>query len=178
MLRGINVSGKNTIKMEALRQMFMQMGFAHIQTHIQTGNVVFRGKSADTKHIARSIRTEIESTFGLDVPTIVLSQEELRSIVEKNPFATDTTKMPQFMHVTFLEEQPVQPDMGKLREKSRPDEAIALDCRTVYLYCPNGYGTTKLNNTHIEKYFKTAATTRNWGITQAILVMAQSVPTN
>ncbi len=34
--------------------------------------------------------------------------------------------------------------------------------REVYLHCPNGYGTTKINNTFFEKRLNTVATTRNW----------------
>jgi uncharacterized protein (DUF1697 family) len=34
--------------------------------------------------------------------------------------------------------------------------------REVYVHCPNGYGTTKINNTFFEKKLQTVATTRNW----------------
>ena len=40
-LRGINVSGNRTIKMDALRQMFADIGFSGIKSYIQSGNVIF-----------------------------------------------------------------------------------------------------------------------------------------
>ncbi len=33
---------------------------------------------------------------------------------------------------------------------------------TIYLYCPNGYGKTKLANNFLEKMLGVSATTRNW----------------
>ena len=41
LLRGINVGGNNIIKMVELKACFEQMGFADVETHIQSGNVVF-----------------------------------------------------------------------------------------------------------------------------------------
>ena len=37
--------------------------------------------------------------------------------------------------------------------------------RVVYLYCPEGYGKTRLSNTFFEKRLKVRATTRNWRTT-------------
>lgn len=39
--RGINVGGKNKVKMDDLKKMFAECGFADIKTYIQSGNVVF-----------------------------------------------------------------------------------------------------------------------------------------
>jgi uncharacterized protein (DUF1697 family) len=42
------------------------------------------------------------------------------------------------------------------------DEKFAIVGSEVYLYCPNGYAQTKLNNAAFEKKLRTVATTRNW----------------
>ena len=42
MLRGINVSGHNIIKMKDLKQLFETLKFQNIQTYIQSGNIVFQ----------------------------------------------------------------------------------------------------------------------------------------
>ena len=41
LLRGINVGGKNKIKMANLKIMCENLGFLNVQTYIQTGNVLF-----------------------------------------------------------------------------------------------------------------------------------------
>lgn len=39
LLRGINVSGHNMMKMEALKTMLENIGFTNIRTYLQSGNV-------------------------------------------------------------------------------------------------------------------------------------------
>ena len=51
-------------------------------------------------------------------------------------------------------------------------ERVRTVGRAVYLYCPNGYGNTKLANTAIEKKLSCRATTRNWATTNKLLEMA------
>ena len=41
LLRGINVSGKKLIKMDALVNLYEQLGYENITTYVQSGNVVF-----------------------------------------------------------------------------------------------------------------------------------------
>ncbi len=41
LLRGINVGGKNLIKMPALAASFESLGFSNVRTYIQSGNVIF-----------------------------------------------------------------------------------------------------------------------------------------
>ena len=51
LLRGINVSGKNLVKMESLREAFSRRGYTKVETYVQSGNVVF-----DTKKTSRQAR--------------------------------------------------------------------------------------------------------------------------
>jgi uncharacterized protein (DUF1697 family) len=39
----------------------------------------------------------------------------------------------------------------------------------VFVYCPNGYGNTKLSNTFFENKLKVTATTRNWRTVNELL---------
>src|SRR5678815_3231322 len=53
-LRAINV-GNHTVKMDDLRRLFEQMGFANVETFIASGNVIFDAK---TKNVL-SLETKI-----------------------------------------------------------------------------------------------------------------------
>ena len=55
LLRGINVGGKNLIKMAELKQMFEGLGLSNVQTYIQSGNVLFRSQEEE-----ESLRLKIE----------------------------------------------------------------------------------------------------------------------
>ena len=44
MLRGVNVGGHHKIKMTELKTLCESLGFARVQTYIQSGNIVFETK--------------------------------------------------------------------------------------------------------------------------------------
>jgi Protein of unknown function (DUF1697) len=48
LLRGINVGGRNRVAMADLRQVVLDLGHTDVATYIQSGNVVFTSKKADT----------------------------------------------------------------------------------------------------------------------------------
>ena len=163
-IRGINVSGQKLIKMAILKKMFEGLNLENIQTYVQSGNVVFSSKKEDTKELEKIISSGIEAEFGFDVSVIVLNSKSLETIIEGNPFAKDPLKDNAFLHVTFLADTPLC-----------VDEEIEFTSNAVYLYCPNGYGKTKLNNNFLESRLKVKATTRNWKTTNELLKLARTV---
>jgi uncharacterized protein (DUF1697 family) len=161
-LRGINVSGQNIIKMEVLRRMMEGLGFQEVSTYIQSGNVVFRKENASTTEVLEEITEKMQEEFGFHVPVIVLEAEALDRIIAGNPFAMDPALDKGQMHVTFLASAPPAFDREAIEAKKQDSERIAFSEHAVYLYCPNGYGRTKLSNDFLEKKMKVTATTRNW----------------
>ena len=101
-----------------------------------------------------------------------MSADKLRHIVNNNPFAKDNEKENSFLHVTFLASKPKNFDLDAIEEKARRGEEISVTEDAVYLYSPNGYGRTKLNNNFLEKKLQVRATTRNWKTTNVLLNMA------
>lgn len=160
-LRGINVSGKNLIKMNALKEMYDEMGFHHVTTFIQSGNVVFQCAETDPAELEQSISEEITKRFTLHVPVLVREYSELKTILEENPFFGKENGSLDFLHITLLSELPQPHLIQKIDHLSYlPDEFVIKE-RAVYLKCPNGYGRTKLNNNFFENKLKVNATTRN-----------------
>lgn len=171
-LRGINVGGQKIIKMDALRKMYEKLHFEDVKTYVQSGNVIFSAKEKDTKALEKLIVSQIEKDFGFDASIIVLNIKTLEEIIENNPFAKDNLKETEFLHVTFLANNPSEFDKEKIIEKKHPNEEIAFTPNAVYLYCPNGYAKTKLSNHFLENKLKVQATTRNWKTTNELLKLA------
>ncbi|WP_303919647.1 DUF1697 domain-containing protein [Draconibacterium sediminis] len=171
-LRGINVSGKNKIKMDALKSSFSSLGFNQVQTYIQSGNVVFRYQEASSDNLEELINKQIRNDFGFEVPVLVLEEKELANIVKNNPLAGDENREAQFLHVTFLKEHPANVNNEKITAHVKAGEQFAISDGAIYLYCPHGYGKTKLNNNFFESQLKVSATTRNWKTTLKLLEMA------
>jgi len=173
MLRGINVSGHNIIKMEALRASFASQGFRDIQTYVQSGNIVFKAEGEPIVKLAKKMEKKIEDDFGFSVPVFLRTAKEMEKIAKLNPFPGDPALDQTKLHITFLADAPPQTAPDLLQPLAVKPEQFRVVDREIYLYCPNGYGNTKLSNTAIEKKLTVSATTRNWNTVKTLLAMAQ-----
>lgn len=172
LLRGINVSGQKLIKMDALRKSYEGLGLKHVHSYVQSGNLLFSVENTDPGKLEARIRGMIEQEYGFDVPVQVLTAEYLEKVVDANPFAKDESKDSSFFHLTFLSEIPGSIDVENIESKKLPGEEIVIHDKVIYLYCPNGYGKTKLNNNFLEAKCKVGATTRNWKTSNELLRIA------
>ncbi len=172
MLRGINVSGHKQIKMSQLQELFKALGFEQVKTYIQSGNVVFDARTNSAQNVSKKIEEKILSDFGFSVPVISKTPAEMGRTLQNNPFlkkrGIDTSKL----HVTFLSQAPAETGLRKLEAlNARPDE-WHYSGREIYLYCPEGYGRTRLSNNALEKLLMVTATTRNWRTVNQLYQMA------
>jgi uncharacterized protein (DUF1697 family) len=173
-LRGINVGGHKIIKMNNLRLSFEQLGFSNTQSYIQSGNLIFNYHETENKELEKIISNKILSTFDHEVPVLVLKLDELKIIIENNPFFNDASKNPAFLHLTFLADVPETKHVEYLLSLQYAPDEVIYHQKVIYLYCPKGYGNTKLSNNFIESKLKTTATTRNWKTVNELLTLSNN----
>lgn len=165
-LRGINVSGKNKLPMQDLRDLLNDLGFENIQTYIQSGNVVL--KSEKIKEVVSSIISEgIQNTFGYEVPVLVKTVVEWEKAIANNPYKEVAPKQQYF---TFLSAIPKEKTIEITNIK---EDAYTIIEDVIYVNAVGGYGRTKLTNNLFEKKFKITATTRNLKTTMKLLELAK-----
>jgi uncharacterized protein (DUF1697 family) len=174
-LRGINVSGHKMIKMDALRKMYSDLNFKNVQSYIQSGNVVFQDKKIKHKDLESKIAKEILREFGFEVPVMVKELEEFVTVLNNNPFLINRNEDNTKLHVTFLSQEPQQLEVDKIKDGQYASDEFIVFGKAVYLFCPNGYGNTKLNNTFFEKKLHVVATTRNWKTINELIHIAQKM---
>jgi uncharacterized protein (DUF1697 family) len=99
-LRGINVGGKNVIKMEVLRGEIERMGFRDVKTFIQSGNVLFQSEMSDPAKIENKIKRGLAAKFNDEVKVVVRSKKDMENTVSHFPDIFDN---PDWKHnVIFL----------------------------------------------------------------------------
>ena len=172
LLRGINVSGKNMIKMDALRNMYESIGLLNSQTYIQSGNIVFKCKSTKKELLEQKISDAIKTYFGFDVPVIVKDIKDFEKIIAENPFLNGRNEDISKLHVTFLSGNPDAAKVDLISQGSYDQDEYVFKGNIVYLFCPGGYGKTKLSNNFFESKLKIKASTRNWKTTLELLAIA------
>lgn len=174
-LRGINVGGKNKIPMAELKGLYEKAGFKNVTTYIQSGNVVFSTDKPDLKSLPDKIQQFIFKKYGFKVPIIVRTIDEMQKVADTNPMLKNKSLDKEKMHVTFLSDKPQKEHQEKIAAyQYKPDEYI-IGGKEVFVYCPQGYGNTKLSNTFFENKLKVSATTRNWRTVNELLKIGKAL---
>jgi len=176
MRRGINVSGHKPIKMEDLRALCSDLGFRDVETYVQSGNIVLQSSLENPTIISKRIGAKIIESFGFEVAVIVRTSKEMRNVISNSPFLKENGIDSSKLHVTFLSEIVQETSLEKLAELSTTSQdRFHFAPREIYVYCPSGYGRTKLSNVGIEKALSVTATTRNWKTTNKLFEMVSRI---
>lgn len=85
LLRGINVGGKNLIKMADLKACFEALGFENVSTYIQSGNVLFNADKPDRATLESRIEEALSKTFNYESRVVVRSHKQMKEIVARAP---------------------------------------------------------------------------------------------
>jgi uncharacterized protein (DUF1697 family) len=85
LLRGINVGGRNSIKMTDLKKMLENAGYADVETYIQSGNVIFRDSEPDAALSKLKLEVALRQGTGAEIRTALLSPRQMRHTVEAKP---------------------------------------------------------------------------------------------
>lgn len=178
MLRGVNVGGHNKIKMDALRALYESLKFTGCQTHIQSGNVIFKTKERNLAKLSSQMQTAMERSFGFRPDVILRTSDELRDVIARNPFAKRRGIEPSKLLITFLVRPPTaQARDNLLRLKTDPEE-LRIDGRELYIFYPHGIARSKLSSTLIERTLKVSGTGRNWNSVTKMLAIAETLLTD
>ncbi len=104
LLRGINVGGNHPIKMAALAACFEALGFYHVRTYIQSGNVIFGAEEPKRARLVGMIEAALSQTFNYEARVVVRSEEELKGIVTRAPDGFGSAPSMYRYDVFFLKE--------------------------------------------------------------------------
>jgi len=177
MIRGINVGGNRPLKMEKLRGIHADLGFRDVGTYLQSGNAVFKAASPDAGRHASALERRILRDCGFEVTVAVRSSAEMTGVLRENPLLARPRVDPRFLHATFLVGAPGRESLEGIDLPLAKGEAAVMAGGVVYVYCPLGYGNTKINNTFFERKLSARATTRNWQTVTALEKMARNAAT-
>lgn len=169
LLRSVNVSGVNLIKMVDLKAFWESLGFTSVKTYIQSGNIIF---SSATTPNATELEKLIENRFNTkNVAVIILTPKELVTIIDHNPF----TKLPDFdlkkMYVCYLRKSPGNEALKQLEQLDFGKDSISLGNQVLYIYYGESAGKSKLTNKVLEKHLAVSSTSRNWNTTNKLLAL-------
>lgn len=172
LLRGINVGGSKILSMDALCELYAELGFTHIRTYLQSGNVIFDSPQDDQLQMAIQIERRIEQLYGFPVLLFIRQAADFHQIIANNPFPEQAMVNAGYLHISFLHHAPVEAAWKKLIVPPDIPDKLARGDRVLYLYYPNGFAKAKLSTSRLEKILGVPITDRNWNTVNAVYKIA------
>ena len=165
LLRGVNVGGAGKLPMAGFRTLLEGLGFARVETLIQSGNAVFDAKGEATA-LEAAIRDAIGRHYGFAPEVFLRSASEMAAAATDHRFAGAEGKA---VHVFFLREAPVL-DEAALRLAAAPGDAWAVAPGRVTVFLPAGIGRSRLAERLVRQL--PAHTARNLNTVAKLAAMA------
>ena len=175
LLQGINVSGQKRMAMSELQSMLAKLGFQNARTYIQSGNAVFSSPESNRSDLSRRIEAGIVDRFGYETPVFLRPVEDFARVIRENPFLAERQEDSGFLHVSFLTNPLTDHDRAGLMPPPSTTDEFQPGIEEIFLFCPQGYGRTKLNNPFFERKLKMRVTTRNWNTVLTLHHIAQEI---
>jgi uncharacterized protein (DUF1697 family) len=173
LLRGINVGGKNIIKMTDLKACFESLGFSDVVTYIQSGNVLFKSAEKDKAKLTTKIEKELSARFDYSARLVTVTHEELRKTVDSAPrgFGGEPDK---FRYDVIFLKEPLTPKeaMKSVSTKEGVDAAYAGE-HVLYFSRLTSKATQSRLTKIISLPVYQSMTIRNWNTTTKLLALME-----
>lgn len=173
LLRGINVGGKNLIKMPALKACFEANGFEDVATYIQSGNVLFGSPETRAAALVARIEAMLAETFGYAAAVVVRNRSQMRAVVGKAPGGFGSEPAKHRYDVIFLKEPlTARAAIQSVPTKPGVDEAHA-GTGVLYFSRLISKATQSRLNRIVSSPIYPSVTIRNWNTTTKLLRMME-----
>ena len=173
LLRAVNVGGRS-LKMNALRTMVAELGYADVRSLMQSGNLVFRGGPADDAAAESQLEAATARHFDIQTDYLVRSACEWRAMIDANPFPAAAKADPSHMVAMPLKSEVADGALAHLRTAIKGREQVEVAGRAAYLVYPDGIGDSKLTIKIIERCLGTKGTGRNWNTVLKLAAMVET----
>jgi uncharacterized protein (DUF1697 family) len=172
LLRGINIGPHKRMKMEKLRASCEALGFAGVKTYIQSGNLIFNGPKLSPAALSKTLGECIVKDFGFSSEIIFRTRQEMKAIIDSNPFMKERGTDPSKLHVVFLSQSPSAPALKKLQDLTIAPDRVSYSEQEIYFYFPNGVSGSSIWKHPLDRVTGVAGTMRNWKTVTTLYQMA------
>ncbi|HJS29752.1 MAG TPA: DUF1697 domain-containing protein [Anaerolineales bacterium] len=174
LLRGINVGGKNLIKMADLKACFESLGFQNVRTYIQSGNVLFDAEGSDQPGLTAQLEEALSVNFNYVSRLVLRSEAEMRQVVRRAPPGFGDDPATFRYDVIFLKEPMTAAEaMQSVSTKDGVDQAFA---GKGVLYFSRLI--SRASSSHLTKIVSLpvyqSMTIRNWNTTTKLLQLMEA----
>ncbi|HYH81352.1 MAG TPA: DUF1697 domain-containing protein [Longimicrobium sp.] len=160
-MRALNVGGR-IVKMDRLRALFEELGFANVATYIASGNVIFESPETDTGKLETTINIHLEKALGYTVGTYVRTPAELAAIAAHRPFPAKELDAPgHTLYVNFLPRAVGGDAVERLMALRTEGDDFAVLGREMYWLARGKLSDSSITGPRLQKALGVPMTNRN-----------------
>lgn len=163
-LRAVNVGNRKFSK-DAIVQACRAAGCTDVETYINTGNVRVTTPLRSVAKVEAALETAFAEAAGFEVPTIALTQRELRDI------AADAVEIGAGhegrYYVSLLKQAPSAATAARLDGAGKDGERAVVRGRGAHLLLGEDYHSARLTNAVVEKHLG-VSTNRNLNVIRTL----------
>ncbi|WP_152657871.1 DUF1697 domain-containing protein [Oceanobacillus sp. CFH 90083] len=178
LLRGINVGGKNKMKMAALRESLASIGLENVRTYIQSGNIIFQSDKQEMI-LKEEIQNKIMQDYGLSIPVILRTAEEWEQLTTDCPFSAneimeaEAASIGESLYVACFLTSPSKKDLENLQGFQNEKEKYHIQNKEIYLLFHASIRNAKLA-IQLQK-LNVPFTIRNWKTVNKLAAMVKTM---
>ncbi|QZY28384.1 DUF1697 domain-containing protein [Nocardioides coralli] len=165
-LRAINLGATRKFPMADVVAATEAAGGSDVATHLATGNVRLTSSLRSRARLEEALETAYVADRGFEVPTIVLTPAELRTVVADAEELGAHHAGRQF--VSLLKTEPTEEGRRAIEQAGRDDERAVVRGRAVHLLLGESYLSSRLTNATIERHLGTA-TNRTLAVVRTVV---------
>jgi uncharacterized protein (DUF1697 family) len=164
-LRAVNLGATRKFPKAAIVRACQAAGFTDVETYINTGNVRVSTPMRSVAEVEAVLEAAFEEEAGFPVPTVALTQQELRDI------AADAVELGEGhegrYYVSLLKSAPTDEAAGRLDGAGAAGERAIVRGRGAHLLLGKDYHTAKLTNAVVERHLG-VSTNRNLNVIRTL----------
>lgn len=164
LLRAVNV-GARTFPAADIRRVVAAMGFTDVQTHINTGNVFFRGGPGDRRTAEAVLEEAFAADRGFEVPVIAFSPPEFFALAAH---AERVTSDALARHYVYLLKNELPADaLARIAARESDAGRVVVHGRAAHVMLGPDYQEGRVDPLGVAKLFG-VATNRNLRVVRAM----------
>lgn len=159
LIRGINVGRAKRVAMADLRALVEDLGYKHVRTLLNSGNVIFETSQASAGAAASRIEAALAKRLNVSARVTVLTAAEIATVVLENPLLKFAGEPSRLLVAVITNPE----DRSRLKPVLAQDwspDVLAIGARVAYMWCPAGSMASKLAEA-VGRALGDGVTTRN-----------------
>jgi uncharacterized protein (DUF1697 family) len=174
LLRGVNVGAKK-VAMTELRAVATRLGYTHVSTLINSGNLVYGAVDTTAAEDEQRLHDAIAHDLGVRCTVFVRTREQVGTILRECPFIAEAALDAARLLVTIWDEDVTRAALEGFGATPLTVERFAVGAHALYCWLPDGISAS-VPYEKASRRLGDHITARNWSTMTKLLARLEEIP--